>query len=94
METRLKAPVSERAVLARVNRKLASDGRKVRKVRTATRLTGASYYLIDERRQFMADSNVNLEKLAKKLGVLEAWEALQLVAETRPIRLARKRLTA
>lgn len=79
-----KVPVSERALLQRVNRRLAKDGEQLRTARRfrdgvdshETSKLGR-YYALDLSRNIVTAAHVNLENRARELGVLKAWEALQ-----------------
>ena len=71
--------VTESALLRRINRKLATSNQAVRKWRTAGSQNGESwdrgdYYRIDYQRNAMLALNVNLEQLARSIGVLESYE--------------------
>jgi hypothetical protein len=69
-----KVVVTERAILARVNRKLADD-ETVRKSRTARmRLAVGEFYQLDLKRNCIVGHDLDLAELAKKLGVLKPWE--------------------
>ena len=67
-----KVPVTVRALVQRINRALASDGKRLR----GTRGRGPGvYYVVSGSR--VTQSAVNLEALGRKLGVLYAWETLK-----------------
>jgi hypothetical protein len=76
-----KAPVTPRAIVQRVNRKLAAEFEAVRR----WRVSGSSgpwtwepgnYYRVDYKRNALLDGNVDLELLARELGVLKPWESM------------------
>ncbi len=70
-------PVTERAALQRINRKLKGDYRQVRKTRTARdRGNLGEYFLLDTYRNFVVDTYVDLETMAKSLGVMGEWETV------------------
>jgi hypothetical protein len=71
-----KLPVSERAVIQRINRKLKSDNEMVRKARGSARSLG-EYYVIDFNRNWITGQNVDIEELARELGVLREWETVE-----------------
>lgn len=75
----MKTPVAERALLARVNRRLAKDGKTLRRNRpTDARLeTMGRFCLIDTGRGAVGEHHVDLETLARQLGVLHDWEKIQ-----------------
>jgi hypothetical protein len=77
-----KAPVTERALIARINRKLKPEGRvlKVKRGNWRNDISGP-YYLVDvEHNSVIAGSSahnrINLEKFARKLGTLEEYEEI------------------
>lgn len=72
-----KVPVSGRGVLQRVNRALEKKHHQIRKNRSfETHAEWGRYYRLDLTKGAVIGKNVNLEKLARDLGCLEAWEAL------------------
>jgi hypothetical protein len=73
----MKLPVTERAILQRVNRRLAAQGQKLFFYRsgTMTEFRDGAYVVIDLRKQRPVDGKpVNLEALARKLDVMEEFE--------------------
>ncbi len=70
--TLTKVPVSERALLQRINRRLVQDNGKVK----AGRGDLGAFYRIDTRLNGVVETDVDLEAFGRKLGVLAAWEAL------------------
>ena len=70
--------VSERALLARINRRLHPDEEMVKTSRSArgTQELGR-HYIINWNRNFIVATFVNLEKLGRELEVLEKWERLE-----------------
>ena len=77
MKTKTKIPVSERALVARINRKLAHDGEKLYKSRTMwANLMVGDHYILDVERNFTSGQPVDLKSLGKKLGVLKPYERL------------------
>jgi len=79
-----KAPVTMRALIQRINRKLASDDRekgnqwpqKVCAFRGRARENVGAYYLLDQHRNEIVNSGISPEHLARELGVLQLWEAV------------------
>jgi hypothetical protein len=70
-------PVTERALLVRVNRKLTKEGQeRLKATKGKARETLGDYYLLDLRRNQVKATHVQLEPYARKLGVLELYEAL------------------
>jgi hypothetical protein len=83
-----KVPVSERALLQRINRKLATEDEMIRRARPVSAYVKegypnpyphdlGKYYRIDFNRNFMIETDVDLEALGRKLGALAAWEELK-----------------
>jgi hypothetical protein len=71
-------PVSERALIQRINRRLKQDGEQLRSARSEQAASSVGrYYIVDTTRNFIAYQRVELEELGRKLGVLQPWEALQ-----------------
>jgi hypothetical protein len=70
-------PVTERALLVRVNRKLTKEGQeRLKAAKGKARETLGDYYLLDLRRNEVKAPHVQLEPYARELGVLEPYEAL------------------
>ena len=75
MATPLKIPVTTRALIQRIKRKLAAEklGHELR----GTMGRGArTYYLLDAKRRAVIDPKVDLEGLGRRLKVLDEWERL------------------
>jgi len=72
-----KCPVTRRAVIQRINRRLAPDWRALRTSRGwgATSNLG-THYLLDTYRNEVVDTHVDVEGYARELGALEPWESL------------------
>lgn len=71
--------VTERAVLARINRKLASDSKKVCKTRdvgSALHDLG-DYHVMEYYVGTVEETHVNLPEYAKDLGVMGGHEQIQ-----------------
>ncbi|MGA3020308.1 MAG: hypothetical protein ABSF62_24575 [Bryobacteraceae bacterium] len=81
--TRIK--ITERALFQRVNRKLNQDGEKLCTARSdSARQQLGRFYVVETGQQpkraassGVAHVNVDLEKLARKLGVIQPWEELE-----------------
>lgn len=67
--------VSQRALLGRIDRALRKKGQRVR---TDRRGRGLKYILIDTEKRAIVETDLNLEKLGRKLDVLEPWERAAL----------------
>ena len=70
-----KAPVTLRAVIARINRRLAADGLLLKAARGAAMRPGA-YYLLDTKRNVITPLEQDIEAYARKIAALAAWEEL------------------
>jgi hypothetical protein len=86
MATKVKtyAMVSERALIARINRKLKKDNQALKRARGVTdgrRLLPNSnlgwYYTVDFMRNWIIHTHINLEQYGRELEVLEGWEKLE-----------------
>lgn len=78
-EAKTKVPVSERAVFARVKRKLAQDGEILKKCRFDSRWYNdlGDYYTVDAQFNAIRDRQVPLEAWAREMGLLQPWEQLE-----------------
>jgi hypothetical protein len=73
-----KTPVSMRAVIQRINRKLAPDLEGLKTTRGGrARLELGDYYVIDFNRNFILHKDVDPERMARELGVLQPWEEVR-----------------
>lgn len=70
-------PVTVRAVLQRINRKLAPESQVVRKTRGSRAIQDlGEYYLLDWNRNVVLDSRVDVERLGRKLKLVGDWESV------------------
>jgi hypothetical protein len=69
-------PVTTRALIQRINRKLAAQGQTLRKARGASCAGLGDYYVIDTRRNAVTLKRVGLEALGRELEALHPWESL------------------
>lgn len=68
-------PLSTGALIARINRRLAKQGQKLRTARGIQMfLDVGSHYVIDVRGTFVVHKFVDIEELAHQLGVLRPCE--------------------
>ncbi|WP_163650763.1 hypothetical protein [Modicisalibacter sp. 'Wilcox'] len=72
----MKKPVSERAMMARINRKLESEGdQRLRKTRQRWVGELGSYHLVDENLNTVAAHHIeSLEEFAAEIGVIKPFE--------------------
>lgn len=66
-------PVSRRALVQRINRRLRYDGQILRKARRWNSDTGDNY-ILDTNTNFVVRGHVDLEQTARQLGVLSIAE--------------------
>jgi len=69
-------PVSTRALIARINRRLAKRDEKLLTIRGKWRLSEGSYAIINVRFNRHIASHVDLENTGRKEGVLQPYEFL------------------
>ena len=71
-----KVPVSMRALIQRINRKLAQDEQILRATRGdgRTRQEFGDYYIVNTRTNGVDANHVDPEELARELKVLRDWE--------------------
>lgn len=74
-----KVTVTERALFARVDRKLAKEGQRLRRCKTDAKAFSelGTFYIVDTTTNTIAAKNCELETLAKEVGVLADWEELE-----------------
>jgi hypothetical protein len=87
-----KVQISERALLQRLNRKLAEADEVLKKTRPVYDVAGGDterlrpifdhnlgeFYTVNTRRNVVSATHVDLRTLAKEYGVLKAWEDVAL----------------
>lgn len=73
-----KVPISERALVARINRRLAKEDEALNRCRENARGFDyfGRYYRLDLRRNQVVDSHVDPEELGREIKVLAEWECL------------------
>jgi hypothetical protein len=79
-----KVPVTERALIQRINRKLAADNQLLRTARYIRDDRGGwypnpdlgRYYVIDLNGNLLIYRDVDLEQLARELAAIAPWEQL------------------
>jgi hypothetical protein len=68
-------PVTMRALLQRINRRLAPELQGVKKLRgERARVELGDFYIIDFNRNFVLAAHVDPEELGRELGVLREYE--------------------
>ena len=72
-----KVPVTMRALIQRINRKLHDDDEVLRKLRGDRGLVDLGrYYVVDWRLNSIVRTDVDPEDLAREIGVLKPYEAV------------------
>jgi hypothetical protein len=73
--TKQKVPVSMRAIIQRINRKLAVDDEVLKTTRgERAKFDLGSHFILDWRRNFIVAKYVDPEAYAREIGVLAEWE--------------------
>ncbi len=77
-ETLPKVPVSRRAFVQRLERRLARDGKSILTSREGTwaRKELGEFYIVNARAQRVVEDHVDPEALGRELGVLKPFERL------------------
>ena len=77
-DTERKVMITERALVQRINRTLAKDDERLKKVKAGSRMDAeyGPYYRLDYRMNAVVEPGVDIESLGRKLGVLKPYEAL------------------
>jgi hypothetical protein len=71
-------PVTLRALIQRINRKLADSGQCLKAARgEKARQEVGDYYTVDVRLNFLVEKDVDPETLGRDLGVLKVWECVR-----------------
>jgi hypothetical protein len=74
---RTTVPVSTRALIARLNRRLKADGKMLKAARGHAVLSVGRYFICNPERNWIVKERVDPEALARELGVLAAWERVE-----------------
>jgi hypothetical protein len=77
MKQKPKVVVTERALLQRINRKLRDKRQALKSPRGRQYRELGNYYLLDLSRNSVIERDTDIEKLGRKLGVLQTWEKLK-----------------
>jgi hypothetical protein len=71
-------PVTMRALIQRINRKLAKEGKALKAARgESARQQMGNYYVIDVNQNFLVRDHVDPEAEGRDLGVLQPWESVE-----------------
>jgi len=71
----IRFPVTERALVQRINRKLAGENEQIRKWRSG-QWKGYYFHLDVSHNMLLSESFNDIESFARELGVMEKWETL------------------
>ena len=74
----MKAKISERALVARIRRKLAKDGETLNACRADSRWHSelGYWYIVDTNTNFITARHCDLETLGREVGALKPFEEL------------------
>ena len=72
-----KAPVTERALVQRINRALALRGERLRAGRGRSVDDLGDYFVVDVDRRAVVGKDITLEEYGRDLGVLQPWERVR-----------------
>ena len=73
-----KMTVTEGALIKRINRKLAKDGERLRRSRSARMFSSVGdVYRLNVNRNFVVDHHVDVETLARDLGCMHENERVE-----------------
>ena len=77
MATQMCVPITMRALVQRVNRRLAKEEKILKKARGREELACfGDYYVLDYAANEIFDDHVDRLALARELGVLHGWETV------------------
>jgi hypothetical protein len=70
--------VSRRALIQRINRKIAGDWEQLKTNRSERWYQNlGDYYVVNVERNFIVETHIDLEDYGRKVGVLKDWEKLE-----------------
>lgn len=74
-----KAIVTERALFARIDRKLSKDGERLRRCKEDSKSFSdlGSLYIVDRNLNTIIAKHCDLERLGREIGALAEWEILE-----------------
>lgn len=71
--------ITEKALLARINRKLSAEGEQLRKSRGARCILDlGEFYVRDFSMNFVSETHVDPEALGRDIGVLKHYETVRV----------------
>jgi hypothetical protein len=75
-----KIPLTKRALIQRINRKLRRQDERLCSCRRASRAWRelGDYYIVDTHRNMIRDTGIDVEKYAKQIGALQPFEQVVL----------------
>jgi hypothetical protein len=74
---RTTVPVTMRALIQRINRRLKADGEMLKTARGRAAFSVGQYYICNPQRNWIVKERVDPEALGRELGVLAAWERVE-----------------
>jgi hypothetical protein len=78
MAKRAFVAVTTRALIQRINRRLAKDERILKTARSQrTEQSVGKFFVVDLARNYIVEQDVHPETLGRELGVLDKWERVQ-----------------
>lgn len=78
MPKKAQVPVTTRAAIQRINRKLKADRQVLKKARgNAAKEDVGDYYVIDTERNILMRSRVDLTQFGRTIGAIENWEEVE-----------------
>lgn len=69
-------PVTQRALVQRVNRLLAKEDRVIKAARGGAAVDLGDFYMVDTEINGIIEKHVDIEETARKLGALKPYEKL------------------
>jgi len=79
----MKAKVSDRALVARIRRKLAKDGETLKSCRADSQWYGdlGDWYIVNTNTNTITAQHCDLERLGREIGALKPFEELGAAAD-------------
>ena len=75
---KMTVPVTARALVQRINRKLAADDERLCATRgERARLIIGDYHVLNVRRNVVVNTHVDIKELGRELGALRLWERME-----------------
>lgn len=65
------------ALISRINRRLKSENRRLRKSRSQAKSSIGNFYVFDLEKSSIVETHVDPVELARRIGVLHKWESVE-----------------